>query len=73
MKNSNIVSLKELREQFPEYIAQVAKGKSYTVIKRSKAIFQISPVHDDGNWETISDFTSIDTKGVSADVLLKNL
>ena len=67
------VSLKELREQFPKYIEAVSKGDSFTVVKRSKPIFQINPVSDEGSWSTIADFTVIDQDGVSADDVLKAL
>jgi antitoxin (DNA-binding transcriptional repressor) of toxin-antitoxin stability system len=67
---SNTVSLKQLREQLPKYIEAIAKGQSFTVVKRSKPIFQISPVNDEGTWQTIADFTQIDTRGVPADEVL---
>jgi prevent-host-death family protein len=73
MKTSNTVSLKQLREEFPKYIDAVEKGQSFTVIKRSKPIFQIGPVADDGQWQTIADFTDIDSKGVAVDDILKEL
>ena len=69
----NTVSLKELREHFPEYIEAIEKGQSFTVVKRSKPIFQIGPVSDEGTWQTIADFTSVDERGVSADEILKQL
>lgn len=69
----NTVSLKELREQFPKYIDAIAKGQSFTIVKRSKPIFQIGPVSDEGNWQTIVDFTSIKERGVSADEIVKAL
>lgn len=67
------VSLKELREQFPKYIDAVENGHSFTVVKRSKPIFQINPVSDKGNWQTIADFTQITYEGVSADAVLTAL
>ena len=70
---NNTVSLKELREQFPKYIEAIASGQSFTVIKRSKPIFQISPVNDQGNWQTIADFTAVSEHGVSADQILDAL
>lgn len=70
---NSTVSLKELREQFPKYIDAIAKGQSFTVVKRSKPIFQINPVSDEGAWQTIADFTQISEKGVSADEVLKAL
>ena len=71
--SQDTVSLKELREQFPKYIDAVAKGRSFTVVKRSKPIFQIGPVSDEGNWQTIADFTVIKEHGVAADEVLKAL
>ncbi len=69
----NTVSLKNLREQLPKYIDAVAKGQSFTVVKRSKPIFQISPVNDEGSWQTIADFTQINDRGVPADEVLEQL
>jgi prevent-host-death family protein len=69
--SNNTVSLKELREHFPKYIEAIAKGKSFTVVKRSKPIFQINPVSDEGDWQIIADFTLIDERGVDADEVLK--
>jgi len=69
----NTVSLKELREQFPKFIEQIARGRSFTVVKRSKPIFQINPVADEGKWQTIVDFTGINSDGVLADGILKQL
>ena len=70
---SNTVSLKELREQFPMYIEAIAEGQSFTVVKRSKPIFQINPISDEGSWQTIIDFTEIDGRGVAADDILAQL
>ncbi len=70
---SNTVSLKQLREQFPKYIDAIAQGQSFIVVKRSKPIFQINPVADEGRWQTIADFTEIDEHGVSADKVLAAL
>lgn len=67
------VSLKVLREQFPKYIEEIAKGKSFTVVKRSRPIFQINPVNDEGSWSTIADLTEINEEGVLADDVLKAL
>jgi antitoxin (DNA-binding transcriptional repressor) of toxin-antitoxin stability system len=67
------VSLKQLREQFPKYIAAIAKGQSFTVVKRSKPIFQINPISDEGEWLTIADFTSISENGVDIDDVLAAL
>jgi len=70
---NNTVSLKDLREQFPKYIEAIANGQSFTVVKRSRPIFQINPVHDDGEWQAIVDFTEIDERGVPAGDVLAQL
>ena len=67
------VSLKELRGKFPQYITAIARGQSFTVLKRSKPIFQINPVDDGQTWQTIADFTRIDDQGVPADNILAQL
>ena len=76
MKISNInhtVSLKTLREDFPKYIEAISNGQSFTVVKRSKPIFQINPISDEGEWQTIADFSAIDKQGVSAEDVLAHL
>lgn len=70
---NNTVSLKEFREQLPKYISAIAEGKSFTVVKRSKPVFQISPISDEGSWQTIVDFTNINERGVAADDILAQL
>lgn len=73
LRQNSTVSLKELRKQFPKYIDAIAKGQSFTIVKRSKPVFQISPVNDEGSWQIIADFTSIKRQGVSADEVLTAL
>jgi len=76
MKTTNLndtVSLKDLREKFPQYIDAIARGRSFTVVKRSKPIFQINPVSDEGVWQTIADFTTINERGVPAEDVLRAL
>lgn len=70
---SSTISLKELREQFPKYIDAISRGQSFTVVKRSKPIFQINPINDEGVWQTIVDFTGIENSGVAADEVLAAL
>src|SRR3989344_1580044 len=41
---SNIVGLKELRENMETYIKRINKGESITVFRRSTPLFRISPV-----------------------------
>lgn len=76
---NKIVALKELRENTEKYIDEVRKGKTFTVFRRSKPIFNITPADtwgDDGIWETITDFTKIrqgGKEGVSSNEVLKVL
>jgi antitoxin (DNA-binding transcriptional repressor) of toxin-antitoxin stability system len=44
LKTTNTISLKDLRQNFPEFIEKIEKGKSFVVIKRSQPVFKISPV-----------------------------
>ena len=74
MKHNGIVGLKELRENIETYIAKVEKGGSFIVLKKSKPIFKISPLEDDGNlWEPIIDFTKLKKGGVPIADLLSRL
>ncbi len=73
MKNQ-IVGLKELRENMQTYAARVKKGESFTVVKKSKPLFKISSLDEDGElWETIIDFTKIRKGGIPAKELLSKL
>ncbi len=67
---AKIIGLKDLRENTGKYISQVAKGKSFTVVRRSKPVFKVTPVDewgDEGVWETVVDFTKIKKGGVPID------
>jgi prevent-host-death family protein len=62
VKKSKIIGVKELRENLETYIGAVAKGHTFTVVRRSKPVFQIAPVAvdewgDEGTWETVVDFS----------------
>ncbi|MFA6552544.1 MAG: type II toxin-antitoxin system prevent-host-death family antitoxin [Candidatus Paceibacterota bacterium] len=75
-KITNIVGLKELRENMEKYIGHIKKGRSFTVVRRSRPIFKVMPVDewgDEGTWETIADFTKIRKGGVPAEEFLKAL
>jgi len=70
--STNLVSLKELREQFPKYIDAIGKGRSFMVVKRSKPIFKIMPIEEEESWETVVDFTRLRKGGVNiSDVLAR--
>ena len=73
---NKIIGLKELRENTEKYVSQIKKGKSFTVVRRSKPLFKITPVDewgDEGTWETVVDFTKINPKGVPINDVRKAL
>ena len=67
----SIVGLKELRENIDTYIGEIRKGRSFTVVRRSKPVFKISPPEEDESlWEPVIDFTKVKKGGVPiADIL----
>ena len=67
----NIVGLKELRENMDIYISRVDKGESFTIVRRSRPVFRLTPVDEEEGWETVIDFTKIEKGGVSAEKVLK--
>lgn len=71
-----IIGLKELRENMSTYIRHAEQGKSFTVVRRSRPIFRLMPIDewgDEGNWETVVDFTKIRPSGVPAAEVLAAL
>ncbi len=73
---TNIIGLKELRLNTSKYIAGAQKGKSFTVVRRSKPIFKIVPVDewgDEGTWESVANFSTMKGGGIPADQFLKLL
>lgn len=73
MQTQNIVGVKELRANLDRYIDQVRKGLTFTIVKRSKAVFRIVPLQEEEQWEQVVDFTRIRKGGVAIDNLLKRL
>ncbi|MBI2023126.1 hypothetical protein HYT01_00995 [Candidatus Giovannonibacteria bacterium] len=68
------VGLKELREHMESYISEINKGKSFTVIRRSEPVFNITPVDEgEGVWETAVDFTKFKKGGVELSQILSRL
>ncbi|MEK7508042.1 MAG: type II toxin-antitoxin system prevent-host-death family antitoxin [Patescibacteria group bacterium] len=72
MKKS-IVGLKELRENVEKYISRVSSGESFTIVRRSKPVFKISPPEEENMWENVIDFTKIKKGGVEIQSLLSRL
>jgi len=71
---TQILGLKELRENMQKYASLVRKGGSFIVVKKSKPLFKIS-AHDEDDelWETVIDFTKISKGGISARELIARL
>lgn len=44
MNKTNLISVREFRLEMPRYINEVARGKTYIVLKRSRPVFKIGPV-----------------------------
>jgi len=72
MKNA-IVGLRELRENIESYIAQVKKGESFIVVRRSKPVLKISSPDEEELWERVVDFTKIRKGGIPLTQLLSRL
>lgn len=72
-KSNTIVGVRELRENLDVYIEKINKGASFTVVRRSKPVFTINPIHEDENWEEVIDFTKIKKGGVKIDEILSRL
>ena len=65
-KQQTIIGLRELRENVDEYIKQVKNGRWFTVVRRSKPIFNITPINkEDEYWEEVIDFTKIKKGGIN--------
>lgn len=71
---TNIVGVKELRENLEAYISHVKKGRSFIVVRRSRPVLKISsPQEETELWEPIVDFTKIRKGGVRLRDLLSRL
>jgi len=69
-----IVGLKELRENTDAFIAQVAKGNSFIVVRKSKPVFRITAPDEAAElWESVVDFTKVKKGGVALEALLARL
>lgn len=68
----NLVTLKDFRQDVAKYADRVAKGESLIITKRSRPLFRLEPV-EEGDWETVIDFTKFRRGGISASELLTML
>jgi antitoxin (DNA-binding transcriptional repressor) of toxin-antitoxin stability system len=74
----SIIGLKDLRLNADKYINAIARGKSFTVVRRSKPIFNISPIPvdewgDEGTWKSLVNFNKFKKGGVRAEEVLASL
>lgn len=73
-KQQTIIGLRDLRENVMDYIKQIQKGKSFTVVRRSQPVFNITPVEEEESlWETVVDFTKINRGGVNIKEILSRI
>ncbi|OHA89494.1 MAG: hypothetical protein A3C70_01500 [Candidatus Zambryskibacteria bacterium RIFCSPHIGHO2_02_FULL_43_14] len=71
---TQILGLKELRENMQKYASRTEKGESFIVVKKSKPLFKISSLDEVNElWETVVDFTKINKNGVDAKKVLREL
>lgn len=68
-----IIGLKELRENVNNYAAEVKKGKSFIVVRKSKPLFKISSSEEVDLWEPVIDFTRIRKGGLALNEILSRL
>lgn len=73
-KQQKIIGLRELRENVADYIKEIKKGNSFTVVRRSEPIFNITPIEkEDSLWESVVDFTKIKKGGVNIKEILSRI
>lgn len=70
-RKKSIIGLRELREDTGKVLEGVKKGNSFTVVRRSKPVFRITPVEEE--WEEAADLTKVRRGGVDIDDILKRL
>lgn len=73
ISKEKIVGVKELRLNLGKYITKVARGESFTIVRRSKPVFKITPTEDESLWEPVIDFTKIKRGGIPIKELLARL
>ena len=69
----NVIGLKELLENVDSYVAQIRRGKSFLVVRRSKPLFRVSPPEEVEVWEPVVDFTKIRAGGVLLEKILSRM
>lgn len=75
-KKQRIIGLKEFRLNTEEYIKKLRKGQSFTVVRRSSPVFNLTPVDDDDDehlWHTVLDFSKTKRGSMPMEDFLKVL
>lgn len=73
-QEQKLIGLKDFRENLASYLQRLNKGEHFLVLRRSQPAFQVLPVNDDeGDWETVIDFTKIKKGGVNIKEILARL
>ena len=74
-RKNQIIGLKDLRLNTDKYINRLNRGETFTVVRRSKPVFNLIPIDEDHEilWETVVDFTKINKKGVPAHLVFRAL
>ncbi len=71
------VGVKELRLNMDKIVRQVKRGDEFIVMKHNQPLFKLSqvtdPWGDEGEWESVIDFTKIRKGGVPAEDVLAAL
>lgn len=67
----NLIDLKDLRLNMNKYFNEVKAGKSFIVLKQGKAIFKLTPIDEDENWEEVVNFAKIKKGGINLNELLE--
>lgn len=73
ISKEKIVGVKELRLNLGKYINKVSQGESFTIVRRSKPVFKITPTEEESLWEPVIDFTKIRRGGIPIKELLSRL
>ena len=77
---TNIIGVKELRQNLDKYVLAIARGQSFTVVRRSKPIFSLQkpitydewgdPTHE---WDNGVDLRDSEGAGMPIETFLKYL
>lgn len=67
------VGIKEFQQHASRFSKRVQQGETIIVFSRSKPVMKVVPVDDDGEWETVIDFTEFRKGGIPLSELKQKL